>query len=203
MDKTVYAYDPGSGAYVAPVALDDGDLSPLEEGIYLIPGGCVDAAPPAAPAGSWPFLVDGRWEVRALPTQPEPESEPEPTLEQQRETLKAAVTAMRWNIETGGITLPGGIRVLTGKADQNRITSVIVNAQVAGIESVDFKADSGWTRLSIAEIVGIACAIGLHVQACFTAERAHHEAIDQLDAADIDTYDITAGWPAANLTEGA
>lgn len=132
-----------------------------------------------------------------------PSLPPSPTTDEKRSALLAAVTARRWEVETGGITLPSGIRVLTGKADQNRITSVLVNAQAAGIEVVDFKADSGWARLSIAEITAIACAIGRHVQACFSAERAHHEAIAQLDAVGIDAYDLSAGWPVTNFMQGA
>lgn len=119
------------------------------------------------------------------------------TVDQKRAALVSAVTAQRWEVETGGITLPGGTRVLTGKADQDRITSVIVNAQIAGIQSVDFKADSGWVSLSVEGVTAIAAAVAAHVQACFTAERAHHEAIAALDAAGIDTYDINTGWPSA------
>ena len=46
----------------------------------------------------------------------------------------------------------------------------------------------------VEQIAGIAAAIAHHVQACFTAERVHHEAIDALD--DLTDYDVTAGWPA-------
>lgn len=198
--KIVHAFDVATRLYRGPVMLDESDLSPEEEGVWLIPGGCLEVEPPAFdPTKSVCLERDGAWVLQDLPP-PDPDPEP-PTLEERRTQLKDAATAQRWSVETGGITLPGGIRVLTTKADQNRITSVIVNAQVAGIESVDFKADSGWTLLSIAEIVGIACAIGLHVQACFSAERAHHEAIDQLDAAGVETYDVASGWPAPNLLE--
>lgn len=207
MGKTVYAFNPHTGAYLGPCELDEGDLSPLDSTedapVYLIPGSCLESAPPEAPDGQWPFAVGGQWELQQLPKDPGTEPEPEFTVEERRARLKDAATARRWEIETGGLTLPNGIRVLTGKADQNRITSVIVNAQMAGIEAVDFKADSGWTRLTVAEITAIACAIGRHVQACFTAERVHHEAIDQLDAAGIDTYDLAAGWPITNFTQGA
>ena len=79
-----------------------------------------------------------------------------------------AVSAKRWAVETGGAT------VGTTIDDQNRITSVIANAQLAGVASVDFKAQSGWVTLSLTQMQGIAAAIALHVQACFSAERAHH-----------------------------
>jgi hypothetical protein len=110
--------------------------------------------------------------------------------------LMAKATATRWERENGGLALPNGVRVLTGKADQDRITSVIVNSEIAGIESVDFKADSGWVTLALADLKAVARAVALHVQACFSAERAHHEAIDEL--ADLElalAYDTSTGWP--------
>ncbi len=117
-------------------------------------------------------------------------------VEQVRADLMAAVSAKRWAAETGGLTLPGGATVGTTIDDQNRITSVIANAQLAGVASVDFKAQSGWVTLSLTQMQGIAAAIALHVQACFSAERAHHEAIAAASDAELYGYDINAGWPA-------
>lgn len=123
------------------------------------------------------------------------------------ESVKAMVTAQRWNIETGGITLHTGVRVDTGIDDQNRITSVIANARLAGLTEVSFKAGSGWVTLTLAELEGVAASIAMHVQQCFNAERAHHEAIDtlqQLHAEDaealqqaLEAYDIEQGWPSS------
>lgn len=129
---------------------------------------------------------------------------PEPPITEEK--LKAIVTAFRWQVETGGITLPSGVRVATGIDDQNRITSVVANAERAGLEQVDFKAADGWAKVTLPELQAIATAVALHVQACFSAERAHHEAIDALLAqhqgdaqalqAALDGYDESQGWPA-------
>ena len=120
------------------------------------------------------------------------------------EQLKTGVTAYRWKVETGGITLPTGVRVATGIDDQNRITSVVANAERAGLEVVDFKAAEGWAKVTLIQLQAIATAVALHVQACFSAERAHHEAIDALALiADpqerqtaLDAYDESQGWPS-------
>ncbi len=133
-------------------------------------------------------LVEGEYRARYTLA-------PLPT-EQVRADLMAAVSAKRWAVETGGITLAGGAVVGTTIDDQNRITSVIANAQLAGVTSVDFKAQSGWVTLSLDHMRGIAGAIALHVQACFSAERAHHEAIAAASDADLMAYDVNAGWPA-------
>ena len=137
--------------------------------------------PPPSPTAQW---IAGGWR--------EPEA---PTLEALKAQLKGKAAALRWAHETGGITV-NGVRILTGIEDQNRIASVLAAAQVAALTSVDFKAASGWVTLTLPELQGIAAAITAHVQACFTAERAHHEAIDALESvAAALAYDLTAGWP--------
>lgn len=117
-------------------------------------------------------------------------------LKAAQDALKARATAMRWERETGGIKI-GGMEILTGVEDQNRITTVVANAQRSGLANVDFKAASGWKTITVAQIEAIACAVALHVQACFTAERLHHEAIDALPSvAAVMAHDLGRGWPA-------
>lgn len=125
--------------------------------------------------------------------------------------LKAATTQKRWELETGGLTLSTGVHVATDIDDQNRITSVIANARLASLDTVSFKAASGWVTLTLVELEGVAAAIAMHVQACFNAERAHHEAIDaleQLHADDpeglqhaLEAYDTEHRWPTTDLRE--
>lgn len=112
-----------------------------------------------------------------------------------RHKLKEAVTAKRWNVETSGVLLPSGVRVSTDTSDQNRISNVITNATASGLTTVDFKASTGWVTLTIDEIKGIATAIALHVQSCFSAERIHHAAIDALSDANLQNYNLNAHWP--------
>lgn len=112
-----------------------------------------------------------------------------------RQNLTRAITEKRKQVETGGVTFPNGMTVSTGIDDQNRITSVIANADLSGVTSVDFKAESGWITLSLEQVKGIAIAIALHVQACFTAERNHHQNVDALTDEELASYDITTGWP--------
>jgi len=126
---------------------------------------------------------------------PEP-AEPVPTLASLQAELRTRATSLRWTYETGGIEVDG-VRVGTALDDQNRISTVLTAGELGDIEEVDFKAASGWVRLSLAQIQAIAGAITAHVQACFSAERAHHEAIDALgDLEAAAGYDVTVGWPA-------
>lgn len=142
----------------------------------------------AVPVEKTPAFIDGQWvqqwELQDIP------------LEEAKARLKEAATAKRWDVETGGITLQNGISVLTGIDDQDRINAVITNMERYELESVDFKAASGWVTLTLQQLRDIGHAITLHVQACFTAERAHHEAIEALESIeDAEDYDLDSGWP--------
>lgn len=124
----------------------------------------------------------------------------ETPIEQLRDAKLQAATNMRWSVMTGGITLPSGISIGTGIDDQNRITSVVANAALAGLtdsDEVDFKAESGWVHVTIAEVKQIAGVIGQFVQACYSAERAHHNAINALETREeIAAYGASTGWPS-------
>lgn len=167
------------------------DLSTLEE---LPPGyvRVVPLSPPAlkfsAPIEIEPAFIDGQW-VQQWNVQPI-------AVEDAKARLRDAATAKRWAVETGGITLAGGLSVLTGIEDQDRINAAITNMERYELEEIDFKAASGWVTLTLAELRDIGREIALHVQACFSAERAHHEAIELLAAIDdAENYDVDAGWP--------
>ncbi|QII29544.1 DUF4376 domain-containing protein [Stenotrophomonas maltophilia] len=108
------------------------------------------------------WLDDGNTPLPVVPVK---------SLAEVKADLLAAVTAERWNRETGGITI-AGVQVGTALDDQNRLSGVLSAIQLGGLESVDFKAQSGWVQLTAPELQGIALAISAHVQACFTAERA-------------------------------
>ena len=117
------------------------------------------------------------------------------TLPQAKSNLIAAATAARWQHETGGVVIDG-VRVGTALDDQNRLSGVLASIALGGLERVDFKAQSGWVELTAAELQGIAQATSAHVQACFSAERAHHEAIALIESVEAaEAYDVSQGWP--------
>lgn len=122
------------------------------------------------------------------------------TLEEKRQALLAKVAAHRWSVETAGVTLANGVRVLTGRVHRDAITSMLLTAERAATEKIDFKAASGWVRLGYAELEALARVVACHVQACFSAEKAHHDAIACLATeAEIAAYQANAGWPSTDL----
>lgn len=91
MGKTVSQLD-DNGFFVCPT---DADESPLEPGVFILPRGAVDLAPPTVPAGQRAKVVGGVWAFEPIPPEPEPEQPPEPTFEQKKAALFAAFRADR------------------------------------------------------------------------------------------------------------
>jgi hypothetical protein len=62
--KTVFQLD-RAGMLLGETEADE---SPLEPGVWLIPAGCVETAPPAEwPADKWPRWVGRKWELVTHP----------------------------------------------------------------------------------------------------------------------------------------
>lgn len=109
---------------------------------------------------------------------------------------KAAVAKLRYEKETGGISA-SGVLVKTDRESQAMLTGAWVRVQQEPTALIDWKADSGWVQIGKPTVESLAVAVGAHVQACFTAEKSHSEAIEALPdtVAAIEAYDITIGWP--------
>lgn len=63
-----------AGYFVGPA---QADASPLEPGVFLIPGGCVDQTPPDIPQGTRARWAEGAWQFEPLSLEPDPEPVPE------------------------------------------------------------------------------------------------------------------------------
>ena len=72
----IFNYDPVTLEYVNA---DVADLSPLEEGVYLVPAHATEKTPLESKAGFAVKFIDGEWEYEAIhepivePEKPEPE----------------------------------------------------------------------------------------------------------------------------------
>ena len=112
---------------------------------------------------------------------------------------RAKVTKKRKDMEAEGITL-NGMPVQTGIDDQNRITSVLLNAGRAGITEIKFKSTIGFITMTITQLEGIANVISYFVQGLFSAEGEHYAAITALETAldhqGLLNYDSESNWPS-------
>lgn len=116
-------------------------------------------------------------------------------LTELRTFAKAKITQKRKETEVGGLLFPNGVSIKTSKDDQDRILSVIINAERNGIEEIDFKADSGWVRISIFALKQMAKGLTFFAQHCFNVERMNHEAIELLtDPVSIVNYSNDLSW---------
>jgi len=79
MRKIVYQTDQ-NGKYVGPIELNESDISPLD-GVWLIPGGCVEVEPPTVGENQYLVWNGQTWEIHEIPQEPEPASIP-PTKDQ-------------------------------------------------------------------------------------------------------------------------
>ena len=105
------------------------------------------------------------------------------------------LAALRYQHETSGITL-SGMAIETDRQSQALITGAWSFSQLNPAVLIDWKAESGWIQIDAATIAGIASAVAAHVQACFSAERLHAEAIAALETSEeVASYDLTTGWP--------
>lgn len=90
----------------------------------------------------------------------------------------------RWQIETSGVELPSGARILTDRESQAQLTSAYQSLSMPFVDSIDWKAADGWVTVSEAELRPIAQSVAQHVQACFKAERIVSEQIAAAEGAE-------------------
>lgn len=103
MNQKIVSQLDAKGYFVGPVLAEE---SPLEPGIYLIPGGAFDKAPPKTMAEGMRYKISGAsWRAEPIPT-PEPEPELIPPTRQEiivsqlaeierSQTLQAQADALR------------------------------------------------------------------------------------------------------------
>jgi hypothetical protein len=150
----------------------------------------IPLAPPTLEEGEYARWMSGAWHVTKERGEP---------LDQLRQNKLNEVTALRKQYEQGGINF-GGATVGTDKEDQAAINQVLTVLTLAQTDTdypstIDFKAGNTFVTINYATASALSKAVANHVQACFTAEKAHYAAINALvEYADIEAYDVTTGW---------
>jgi len=118
------------------------------------------------------------------------------SLDDVKSRRMAELAALRYQHETAGIIL-SGMTIATDRESQALITGAYCTSLLNPSVLIDWKAETGWIQIDAATITRIAGAVASHVQACFSAERVHAEAIAALEASEaVAAYDMTTGWPA-------
>lgn len=117
-------------------------------------------------------------------------------LNAQRDLKLAALAAKRWEVETGGITLPGGLFIKTDEDTQRKITGAYVQAVRNPAMTVRWKvAPAAFVTLDAATIIMIGDAVTAHIQAAFDHESNLADIIvAAADWSELSAVDINAGW---------
>lgn len=120
---------------------------------------------------------------------------PEIQLSRMKSAKIDELADLRYQHETDSITL-NSMTIETDRQSQALITGAWSFSQLNPAVLTDWKGVNGWIQIDAATIAAIAGAVATHVQACFSSERVHAEAIDSLETAeDVGQYDLTTGWP--------
>ena len=145
-----------------------------------------------------PQLIDGKWTATYTVESIVPGSPDllEAFIAEQKAALNRQVTQIRYQREVQGLTLSDGTAIRTDRESQATLTGAYVFSQLHPAVPVDWKGASGWVQLTAEQIAQMAAAVGQHVQALFSAERAHYEAIESLTSLQaVAGYDVFARWP--------
>lgn len=101
----------------------------------------------------------------------------------------------RFAKETAGITISNAI-IRTDLESQAMINGAVAYVTLNPTALIDWKADGSWVQIDKDTVIAIGNAVGAHVQACYSRERTHAEAIAALTTPEeIAAYDFTTGWP--------
>ncbi len=108
----------------------------------------------------------------------------------------AQLAALRFEKETAGLTV-GGSSIKTDRESQAALTGAYTSLKNGLLATIDWKASGGWVSLTLAQVEPLAQAVAAHVQACFTRERQHADAIQAIvdNPVAVANYDISTGWP--------
>lgn len=100
-------------------------------------------------------------------------------LEMNRPEMRQQLADYRFQFETAnGLEIGEGVRVLTDRESQAQLGSAYAVLRDELIPDTDWKAATGWERVTLEQIKPIAKAVAAHVRGCFRGERVVQELID-------------------------
>lgn len=141
--------------------------------------------------------INGNWYEKWVLT---PTEQPQGWLDQVKSNLLDQIAQKRWEVETGGITLPDGTKVDTDReSSQQKIKAAFDEAMKDENYVVNnWKVRKGvFVTLTNAQLRLIGQAVLAHIQACFDKEAAlSAQILAAPDYATLMAIKINKGWPA-------
>lgn len=115
------------------------------------------------------------------------------SLEDIKGRLLIKLSEKRWQIETGGMKMPDGMKIETDDRSKILITGAFQEALLDSAYTTKFKTKTGWVELNAEQIIAIGRALSAHTKACFLKEEELADEI--LNSDDPENIDIESGWP--------
>lgn len=186
MSKTIYQYDQDTGAFVGT---DLARESPLEPGVFLIPAGATETAPPACSEGERPVFKNGDWVIAVTPT---PTPDPLPTPEEIKAEKWKGIKAERDRRKVGGVKV--GAKWFHSD-DASRIQQLALVMMGAGLPAgLQWKTmDGSFITMTPALAQQVFTGQAASDQAIFAVAEQHRVAMEA--SADPAAYDFSTGWP--------
>lgn len=110
-----------------------------------------------------------------------------------RAELAARVAQLRWQAETGGITI-AGLSVATDDRSKMMVMGARMIADANPAFTTQWKAGDGFVTIDAPTIIAMSDAIFAHVDACFAAEAELRAKIEADEVTTLDEVDAFA-WP--------
>lgn len=169
--KIVSQLDP-NGYFVAPV---EADPCPLEDGVFLLPGGAVDALPPIVPMGQLAKWTGDEWAF-----EPAPEAEPSPpkTPDELRAEQLSDIDERREQALRGGVVW-SGLRHHSDDRFLTELLGMLMGYQVGvytGTQDIR-TMDNTVVQLDAQQITALASAVGAHRKAVYAQSWAEKDAL--------------------------
>lgn len=120
------------GYFVAAVMADE---SPLEPGVYLIPGGAVDIPPPSVQPGKRAKLVGDGWAIEDLPSEPGDDAGDPPSVDPVAALQSLAKSALSESDITVIRCAEAGVPVPLAWRDYRAALRLIVSSDVGDPEA--------------------------------------------------------------------
>jgi hypothetical protein len=108
--------------------------------------------------------------------------------------MLGSLAAARYAAQTAPVVIDG-VSIVADPHSLTMLQSAVAYLNGSTTATVNFKAASGWTDLTLIQLQAFAAAMHAQVQNAFNNEYAHTQKITALtDTFSISTYDITTGW---------